>query len=283
MRDHRDTRRVCRLLPYIPLHRHPPLWIVLELFNAQTICRMHGHPASTRDIADNTITWQGMATPGEVDEDVVQPLYFNTLMTRFVRDRRDRLALLLALLNNFWRQQAVDHLESRHPAIPHCDHEVIRRLETKMRGHGCQRLRLEIGVGIRHIFLSLTLTDLTPQRQAAGFVFRFQPGFNFGPRPRCDHPAQPVTARHMCGRRENFHGIAVAQLVPQRHDTPIDLGANALMPDVRMHHVGKINRGGTTGERPYFAAWGEDVDLLLEHIDFHGLHELDGVLHVLLP
>src|SRR5215510_10735454 len=113
MRDHRDTRRVCGLLLDIPLHRHTPLWIILELFNAQTVCRMHSHSASTRDIANNTVAWQRMAAPGEVDENVVQPLHFNTFMTRFVGNRRDWLTLLLTLLNDFWRQQALDHLQDR--------------------------------------------------------------------------------------------------------------------------------------------------------------------------
>src|SRR5215468_2690113 len=111
MGHHSDTCRVGGLLLHIPFHLNPPLRIVLELVHTQTFCGVHSHSTSARDIADNTIAWQGMATAGEVDENVVEPLHFNPIMTRLTRHRRDRLTFLLTLLNHFWRQEAVHDLQ----------------------------------------------------------------------------------------------------------------------------------------------------------------------------
>src|SRR5215813_12149473 len=105
MRHHGDTCRVGRLLLHIPFHLNPPLRIILELVHAQALCGVYGHPASAGDIANNAIAWQGMAAAGEIDENVVEPLHFNAIMTRLARHWRNRLTFLLALLNHLWRQE----------------------------------------------------------------------------------------------------------------------------------------------------------------------------------
>src|SRR5437867_7564800 len=107
MGHHGDTCRVGGLLLHIPFHLNSPLRIILELIHTQTLCGMHGHPASACDIANNAIAWQGMAAAGEIDQNVVEPLHFNAIMTGLARHRRDRLTFLLALLNHLWWQEAV--------------------------------------------------------------------------------------------------------------------------------------------------------------------------------
>src|SRR4029450_692337 len=111
MRHHGDTCRVGGLLLYIPFHLHPPLRIILELVHTQTFCGVHGHPTSARDIADNAIAWQGMATAGEVDENVVETLHFNPIMAGLTRHRRAGLTFLLTLLNNLCWQEAMHDLQ----------------------------------------------------------------------------------------------------------------------------------------------------------------------------
>src|SRR5256886_10945452 len=39
----------------------------------------------------------------------------------------------------------------------------MRRLEGEMGDHGCHRIRLQIGVGVGHVLVGLTLTDLAPE------------------------------------------------------------------------------------------------------------------------
>src|SRR5438132_14331022 len=111
MRHHSDTCRLGSLLLHIPFSLNPPLWIILELVHTQTFCGVYGHPASAGDIANNAITWQGMAAAGEIDQNVVEPLHFNAIVTGLARDWRDRLTFLLALLNHLWRQEAVHDLQ----------------------------------------------------------------------------------------------------------------------------------------------------------------------------
>src|SRR5215510_2048840 len=134
MRHHGDTCRVGGLLLHIPFHLNPPLRIILELVHAQTFGGVHGHPTSARDIADNAIAWQGMATASEVDQNVVEPLHFDPIMTGLAWYRHDGFTFLLALLNHLWWQEAVHDLQGGDPTIPHRNHQVICRLEAKMRG-----------------------------------------------------------------------------------------------------------------------------------------------------
>src|SRR5262245_42413992 len=111
MRDDSNTRRVRGFLAQIPLHRHAPLWIVFELFDTQAVGGVHSHSASTGDIADNAIPWQGMAAPGKVDENIIQTLHLNAILTGLVLHRCDRLRFLFTLFNDFWWQQTMHHLQ----------------------------------------------------------------------------------------------------------------------------------------------------------------------------
>src|SRR2546428_5108277 len=99
------------LFLHTPSPLTPPLRIVLECVHTQALCGVHGHSTSARDIADNAIAWQGMAAAGKVDQNIVEPLHFNPIMTGLARHRRDGLTFLLALLNHLWRQEAVHDLQ----------------------------------------------------------------------------------------------------------------------------------------------------------------------------
>ncbi len=69
----------------------------------------------------------------------------------------------------------------------------------------------------------------------------------------------------------------------QRHHLAVDLRADAAVPDVGVDLVGEIQRGRSGGEVLDIALRREDVDLILGEVDLQRVHELLGVLRVLLP
>ena len=128
-----------------------------------------------------------------------------------------------------------------------------------MRCHARPARRLQIDMGLGTYFWA-SLTDLTAQGQAAGFVFRFQPGLDFGAGARRDHPAQPVTTRHM---------LATSEFLPyrryawyRRHNAPVDLGAH--YTDARCPYAPcrQKSTAWRHAEGAHFPTWGEDIDLL---------------------
>src|ERR1700747_2393581 len=54
--------------------------------------------------------------------------------------------------------------------------------------------------------------------------------------------AQPVARRLVPFLRQDFDHVAIGQRMPKRHQRAIHLCAAALMPDLRVNRVGKINR-----------------------------------------
>ena len=69
------------------------------------------------------------------------------------------------------------------------------------------------------------------------------PDLGYG--PGGDHILQPVLAGMVSRLGDDLDRIAVLELIFQRHDVPVHLGPDALVADIRMDAVGKID-----GRRP---------------------------------
>jgi len=77
--------------------------------------------------------------------------------------------------------------------------------------------------------------------------------------------------------------MSVLQLVVQRHQAVVDLGADAAVAHVGVDAVGEVQRARAGGQVLDLAARGEDEDLVLEDVELEALHELGGVGHLALP
>lgn len=81
---------------------------------------------------------------------------------------------------------------------------------------------------------------------------QFEPVDDLGPRPRGGHVAQvgvqPVTARVAVLAGDDLHLLASLQAVVQRHDTAVDLRAAAVVADLGVHAVGKVQWRGAFGQ-----------------------------------
>ena len=92
-------------------------------------------------------------------------------------------------------------------------------------------------------------------------------------------------ARRPVGRlgRHDLHDVAVLQLVVQRHEAVVDLGADAAVAHVGVDAVGEVERARARRQVLDLAARREDEDLVLEDVELEALHELRGVGHLPLP
>ncbi len=75
---------------------------------------------------------------------------------------------------------------------------------------------------------------------------------------------QPVAARLGLLAGEDLHAVAAAQLVGQRHDAVVDLGAAAAVPDHGVHVVGEIQRRGALRQVDHLAHRGQRIDPVLD-------------------
>ncbi len=97
-------------------------------------------------------------------------------------------------------------------------------------------------------------------------------------RPRRRDDAHPVARRPALGlRRQDLDDLAGLQRVVQRHDAPVDLRADAAMPDVGVHRVGEVERRRTRRQRLDLAGRREDEDLVVEQVDAQRVEEVAAV------
>ena len=83
--------------------------------------------------------------------------------------------------------------------------------------------------------------------------------------------------------REHLDAVAGLQLVGQRHDAAVDLGAHAAVAELGVDLVGEVQRRRADGQRLDLALWREDEDLLVDQVVLEVLDELLGIRQLLLP
>ena len=132
-------------------------------------------------------------------------------------------------------------------------------------------------------FLKIPLTQIPPQGNALLPLLGLYPLEDLGLGPRGPNKFQPISARMVFGRGDDFHRVAVLQLIIERYQPAVHLRPHALMPDIRMNAVGKIDGGGTFGKLPHLALGSKYVYLGGKEIHLDRLEELPIVLQVRLP
>ena len=98
------------------------------------------------------------------------------------------------------------------------------------------------------------------------------------------HEVEPVARRAVRAlRRDDLDDVAVLQLVVERHEAVVHLGADAGVADLGVDAVGEVERRGAGRHVLHVALGGEDEDLVLEDVELDALDELGRVGDVELP
>ena len=82
---------------------------------------------------------------------------------------------------------------------------------------------------------------------------------------------------------EDLDDLAVLERVLQRHHPTVDLGADAVVTDLRVDAIREVHGRRVGREVDDIAARRENVDLVLEEIDLDGVQERLSVPHLALP
>ena len=86
-----------------------------------------------------------------------------------------------------------------------------------------------------------------------------------------------------CLGGEHLDDLAVLEAMVERHHSPVDLCADAAVPDVGVDAIGEVHRRRSLGQGADVTSRREDEDLVLEDVDLDGVDEGLGVEHLLLP
>ncbi len=133
------------------------------------------------------------------------------------------------------------------------------------------------------ILARFLLDQLAADFDGALALMHVEPVLDLLPRARRLGELQPVAAGIVPGLGKDLDDVARAQLVAQRNDAAVDLGADAGVSDLGVHGVGKIDRRGVARQHHDPALGREGVHLFRIEIDLERGQELVRVLHVALP
>ena len=110
----------------------------------------------------------------------------------------------------------------------------------------------ELG-GIEAVTGDLVCKKLTAGRDIVGAGFTLEPGIDLGLGVGSARYGDPVARRaldELCGRLD-LNDVAVLQLIGQRDDSPVDLGAVHVIADARVDRISEVDRTGALGELDY--------------------------------
>ena len=115
-------------------------------------------------------------------------------------------------------------------------------------------------------------------------AFLFEPGFDLVAGIGRTGNVDPVTAgAGSLFAGDDLHDIAVGQLVIQRHDAPVHLGADTAVAYIRMDPVRKVDGHGTHRQVDDIATGREHKDLVRKDVHLYRIHEVPGIVHVIMP
>src|SRR5690606_26789563 len=144
-------------------------------------------------------------------------------------------------------------------------------------------LHLLLGRTLPPRLLQLTVEQLPPQRHRGLEFLLSDPLPDLLTRPRRLHERQPVPRRALTLVRDDLDRVPVLQLPRQRRDPAVHLRTRTVQSDLRVHREREVDRRRPLRQLLHVPPRREDEDLVLEQVDPKELHELLGLLRLLLP
>src|ERR1700722_7454700 len=211
---------------------------------------MHGHAFATRDVADNLLAANRIATSRAVDQQLVLSFYLKRIRTARHRDALNRvryssdgcIGFRSLLAGDTWCQ-AIEYLPCRILSKADSREQIVRRSHAVFSGDA-----LVVGF-IKFRQRYFVLARFTFQQLATNFNGTFplmlvQPVLDLIARARAFNEGEPIPARWVAVLCDNFEHVTITQLGTQGDHAPVHLRANTRVAYLRVNGIGKVQRTG---------------------------------------
>src|SRR5437879_752628 len=244
------------------------------------VARVDGEATAAGDEADDLVAGQRVAALGEAHEEVVDTADPHALVR--LRPRARRRARALYGVERGAGGQLVQQLVDGGLAVADGGQQVVGRRVAEVGGRARHLLAGQERRRVQPVLLRLALEQLAAELDGARALLDLEPLVDLGARARGLDELEPIAARVLVGRGHDLDDVALAQRGAQRDELAVDLGADAVLADLRVHGEGEVDRRGAVGQRLDVTLGREDIDLVGEEVDAHAVEELARVLGVLL-
>src|SRR5713101_1991148 len=271
-----------------PLDGDAAFGLVHEILHVGTLASVDGDSSSSRDVADDFVARNGVATLGAVNEQVV--VTFND-ERRFAEaehtlDGLDQSGLGVEAFRLFGLFRLTEQASQNLP----------RGVFSKADG-SVEILDLGKSV-VGNKFVDVSFRNfLQAASEVARFVFEealahfhgffafllVDPMANLAFRRGRFYEAEPIAAGMVALLRKDFDNVAAGDLMAQRHHLSVHFCTDALVPYFRVDHVSKIDRSSAARKFQHAAFGREGVDLDRRKIDFQRGKKFAGFLKLLRP
>ena len=95
--------------------------------------------------------------------------------------------------------------------------------------------------------------------------------------PAGDYKIEPVFRGLLLSRSDDLHLIAIRQFLADGHQLVIDFGPYALVSDIRMDFISKIEGRGTGRQYFQITVGCKDIYLFAEKVEFKVIHKIQGI------
>src|SRR5665213_3592799 len=230
------------------------------------------------DDADDAVAGQRMAAAGEMqrhagNEAADRHRVLGCLLAPGARSKRHHFRRLLGLN----REDGVHDLAAGMHALADRDHEILARRAVESAQHFVQRL---LG-GFVAFLAERLLQDRLAASEILVALLRADEAPDAGARLAGDDEPLPGRRRGLRLGGYDIDLVAVGENRPQRHQPPVDLGADAGIADLAVHGIGEIDGGGTARQLDQIALRREAEDLILVHFELGVLEEFLRIGRVL--
>src|SRR5690606_17600169 len=266
----------------LPLDLHPPTRVVRQVQDVRAVHPVDGDAPPPRDVPDDLVSRHRLAALRVPNHQVLQTLDpdparrpahpVHQPLERRCRPRRRSPALV--------RVQRLQHGRRTQIPTPQRGQHVV---EVRHRERRRSSLHLLLGRTLPPRLLQLTVEQLPPQRHRGLEFLLSDPLPDLLTRPRRLHERQPVPRRALTLVRDDLDRVPVLQLPRQRRDPAVHLRTRTVQSDLRVHREREVDRRRPLRQLLHVPPRREDEDLVLEQVDPKELHELLGLLRLLLP
>jgi len=280
-----DVHRVGEHRHRAPADLDDPLRLTAtQLQHRGAVLTVNAHAAALGDVADDRVARQGLATAGHLRHQVAHALDLDiAALAGLVAGglARDQFQLFVAAFRLDQLLGQVDQLRQTQVAGTEGGVHVFGDLHVGLFG---QLVEIHLGQAQARQFAF-------EQGFAGGHVLvarlQFEPMDDLRPRPRrgdvTQVRVQPIAARGAVLAGDDFDLFTGLQAVVERHDTPIDLGAPAVVADFGVHAVGKVQRRGALRQVDGVAVGGEDVDPVRLDVDAQLFRQAADIAEFFVP